>query len=85
MTTKGNRLTAALNAPHTTDRQQTVLLAIAVFWKQNGYAPSIRELQALCDISSTSVVKYHLERLRTAGLVDFVDGTPRTIRLVKAS
>lgn len=69
----------------TVNNQQAILLAISLFWRQNGYAPSIRELQALCDISSTSVVAYHLERLRTKGLVDFVDGTPRTIRLVKAS
>lgn len=81
MTTKNNRLTAALNAPHTTDRQQTILYAIALFWRQNGYAPAVRELRDMCGLSSTSVVTYHLERLRESGFITYVDGKPRTIRI----
>lgn len=67
----------------TRDRQQAILIAIRVFWRQNGYAPSVRELQAMCEVSSVSVVNYHLRRLRTAGLIDYVDNTPRTVRLVR--
>ena len=64
------------------NKQQAILLAISLFWRKNGYAPSIRELQALCDISSTSVVTYHLERLRERGLIDYADGSARTLHLV---
>ena len=69
----------------TVNNQQAILLAISLFWRQNGYAPVVRELCAMCDISSTSVVTYHLERLRERGLIDYADGKPRTVRLVKAS
>jgi len=67
----------------TANTQQRILLAITVFIRQNGYSPSLRDLQAACAISSVSIVSYHLRRLRAAGLIDYVDGTPRTIRLVR--
>lgn len=68
----------------TRDRQQAVLYAISVHWKQHGYAPTLREIQALTGMSSTSVVKWHVERLRAAGLIEYVDNTSRTIRLKSA-
>jgi predicted MarR family transcription regulator len=44
--------------------------------------PSIRELQATCEISSTSVVSYHLRRLAAAGYLTIgVRGTARSYRL----
>lgn len=47
-----------------------------------GYAPTVREIQRGCGLGSTSVVSYHLARLREAGHIDFVDGAARTIRIL---
>jgi repressor LexA len=63
------------------DKQQRLLYAIRLFWKQYEYGPSLRELCALAEISSTSVAVWHLERLQDAGLVQYEAGKPRTIRL----
>lgn len=51
------------------------------FWLQHGYGPDIREIQEGCGVSSTSVVKYRLERMRDKGDMLFEDGQARTIRL----
>lgn len=63
--------------------QQQLLLAIAFHTRTHGYAPSIRDLQYACTLSSPSVVKHHLTRLRRKGMVDWVDGQARTLHLVK--
>lgn len=65
------------------NKQQLILLAISQFHRQHGYAPTIRDLMELVDVSSTSVVTYHLDRLRDAGMIDWVDGSARTLHLVK--
>jgi repressor LexA len=67
----------------TADREQTLLDAIALFWRQHGYAPTLRELCALADISSTSLAVLYLERLAGAGFIEYEPGKARTIRLVK--
>ena len=52
------------------------------YCEQFGYAPTVREIQRGCGLCSTSVVAYHLTRLRAAGAIDFVDGAARTIRVL---
>lgn len=66
-----------------TGTQQRILVAISVYQQQKGFSPTIRDLQAACGISTTSVVTYHLERLRMRGLVDWIDGAARTIHIVR--
>lgn len=56
--------------PRLTDRQQDILDYIWQFTQENGYPPSIREIGRACDISSTSVVNYNLERLEEEGLIE---------------
>jgi len=34
-------------------------------------APSFREIMEACKLSSTSVVKYHMDKLRREGKIDF--------------
>jgi repressor LexA len=63
------------------DKQQRILLAIRLFWRANGFAPSLREICTAAEISSTSVAVWHLEQLQDAGLVQYEAGKPRTIRL----
>ena len=72
-----------MDVERTTNRQQDILLAIKLHHRQRGYAPTIRDIMQMCDISSTSVVTYHLDRLREAGMVDWLDGSARTLHLVK--
>lgn len=62
---------------------QRVLTAIAVFIRERGYAPSLRELCELAEISSTSMAALHLERLQERGLIEYTPRIARSIRLVK--
>ena len=64
---------------HSRDRQQQILTAIAVFQRRNG--PTLRELGALVGMRTPSAVRWQLDRLRAAGLVDWRDGASRTLRL----
>lgn len=63
-----------------TPRQQALLDAIWTYWREHGYAPSIRDLQDMTRTSSTSVVFYTLRRLQHFGLIRMpYDGTERAI------
>jgi repressor LexA len=48
-------------------RQQRILEFLRNFLDEKGYPPSIREIQAACDVSSTSVVDYNLRILEREG------------------
>ncbi len=50
------------------------------YWKQKGYAPSYKEIQDACGLSSVSSVFSALKTLRREGKVEFKDGIPRTVR-----
>jgi predicted MarR family transcription regulator len=43
---------------------------IVDYIKENKYPPSIREIRFDCEISSTSVVNYYLEKLEDEGLIE---------------
>ena len=62
---------------HPTTRR--VLAAIEAHLAAHGYAPTVRELCSATNISSSSVIAYHLHQLRAQGLISFKDGLPRTI------
>ena len=44
-----------------------------------GYPPTTREIGEMVHLSSTSSVNSHLQRMRDEGMIDFLDGQPRTI------
>ncbi len=48
-----------------------------------GYPPTVREIQLGCHLTSTSVVAYHLARLRAMGAIDSIPGAARTIRILE--
>jgi len=50
-------------------RQKAILAFIEEFVIENGYPPTIREIGAACDISSTSVVNYNLNKLEREGFL----------------
>jgi len=49
------------------DRQRRIISFIDRFFTDKGYPPSIRDIQAGCKISSTSVVDYNLNILENRG------------------
>jgi repressor LexA len=50
-------------------RQQAILEFIRAFTDEHGYPPTIREIGKHCNISSTSVVNYNLNKLEQEGLL----------------
>lgn len=67
------------------EKSARVLAAIGEHWAAKGYPPSFRWLCQRTGISSTSMISYHLKRLKKAGLVIWEKGESRTIRLVEVS
>ena len=63
------------------DKQKDILRFIEGYIDEYGYPPSIRDIQNNCDISSTSVVKYNLDRLQEKGLMNRDSEVSRSISL----
>ena len=65
-------------------RQAAILEFIRAFIDMRvvyGYAPTVREIQDGCQISSTSVVGHHLMQLDKAGYINRISGVSRGIEL----
>jgi DNA-binding MarR family transcriptional regulator len=67
-----------------TQPQLDLLRAIKARIDANGYSPSLRELAVDLGVCPNDV-KGKLERLRREGLVTFVDGQARTVRVVEVT
>jgi len=52
------------------DKQRRIIKFIERFLSDKGYPPTIRDIQAGCDISSTSVVDYNLNILKSRGHIE---------------
>jgi repressor LexA len=63
------------------DKQVEMLAFIENFMMQNGYPPTYEEIRTGLDISTKSLVDYHLAVLESANLLTRVPNTPRGIRL----
>ena len=50
-----------------TDRRERILAYIQSYVAERGYPPTIREIGEACNIASTSVVNYNLNKLREGG------------------
>ena len=59
------------------------LKAVKGFISKNGYSPTYREVMEDSGASSTSVVTYRLQRLRTLGYIAYEDYKSRTIRITE--
>lgn len=64
-----------------TDRQQKILDYIRRYLAENGYPPTIREIGKEVGITSTSVVNYHLIKLKTMGLLERDGQVSRGLKL----
>ena len=65
-----------------TDKQSIILDTIKWFISTNGFSPSIRELCALCNLSSSATMWVHLQNLKAKGYIDFDERKMRTIRVL---
>lgn len=65
----------------TTKKQEEILQFITAFYREHGYAPSVREICASVGLRSTGSVHYHLTALREAGKIDMEPVKGRTIML----
>ena len=65
-------------------RQQNMLRFMHGYTQEHGFPPSIREIGEECDIGSTSVVNYNLNKLVDAGYIVRSGKVSRGLRIVAA-
>ena len=63
------------------DKQRRITDFINRFLDDNGYPPTVRDIQAGCGLSSTSVVDYNLDVLESRGVIERHAEVSRGIRL----
>ena len=66
-------------------RHKDILSCIRQWQEEKGYPPSIREIGAETQISSTSVVNYYLNQLEEMGYIERQANVSRGINLIKDS
>lgn len=66
-----------------TKKQEKLYLAIKNFIEKNGYAPTIREINEIINIKSTSTTFNKLLQLQKKGYITYINGKARTIKLLK--
>ena len=64
--------------------RENVLNFIITYFKEHGYAPTVREIGAGVGLASTSSVHAHIKTLKRLGYLetDVKDGSPRALRVV---
>ena len=70
---------------HLSKRQRNILEFLSQYIEEHGYPPSIREIGAATDTSSTSVVTYNLERLEERGYISRDREVSRGLKLNSAA
>lgn len=63
-------------------RRQRILGFLQEFYLENGIPPTVRDIQKSCDISSTSVVDYNLDKLEQAGYINRRPDVARGIKIL---
>ncbi len=66
-------------------RHEKILICIQEWQEEKGYPPSIREIGAQTQISSTSLVNYYLNQLEEMGYIERESNVSRGINLLKDS
>ncbi|MBC8477079.1 MAG: repressor LexA [Dehalococcoidia bacterium] len=67
--------------PKQIDTRARILNFIREFIRENGYPPTVREIQSAFGLASPRAVQYHLEALEGEGLIERVSHTVRGIHL----
>lgn len=68
-----------------TKRQREALEAVINYVEVKNYPPSYRELGKLIGLSSSSTVCGLLNKLKDKGFVSWIEGQPRTLRIIKTA
>ncbi len=68
--------------PRVSDTRSRILDFIGSFLDERGYAPTVRDIARGCNISTPSVVQYHLNMLEEQGLIRRDPEVFRSIQLV---
>ncbi len=71
-----------MKKPGTNKTRQNVLRYIRDFFDDRGYAPTVRDIQKGCSISSTAVVQHHLNILEREGHIHRDPEVFRSIQLL---
>lgn len=69
--------------PTLAPRPKTILTYIDAFTADHGFPPTVREIRDGLGLSSTSVVKYHLDALETHGWITRQSRASRGIRILR--
>ncbi len=72
-----------LHDEHVALRRGMLVKAIKYYQQQFGYSPTVRELQQVVEVQSTSTVLEDLRWLRSRGMVTWTPKTARTLRVLK--
>ena len=59
--------------------RKTILAAIRKYIRKHGFPPSIRDIQDITNINSTSQIQRHLNKLADEG---YIERTPETARSI---
>jgi SOS-response transcriptional repressor LexA len=71
------------NQPKFTDKQKAVLEFIKNFVTKNGYPPSVRQIGIGVQLKSSATIQRYLVALRDHGLISWVPGGPRTLKVIE--
>lgn len=63
--------------------KKNILAFIKKYIKENEYPPTFEEIGEAVGLLSRSTVHAHLHSLKKKGYISFIDGSPRTIRVLK--
>lgn len=74
-------MTATAKAP--TGRQREILEWVRAYCDSHGYSPTNRELCRAFEIRSPNGAQCHLNALRKKGLITWIEGAPRTLRVTE--
>jgi repressor LexA len=72
---------SATNLHNLTPRQADAFNCIVKYIDQNGYSPTVRDIQVMLGLKSPNPAYQLLSQLRRKGAIEWEPGTTRTIRI----
>lgn len=66
-----------------TPRQREILAWVDAYIASHGFSPTCRELAASFGFKGPNGAACHLRPLRRKGVITWIDGKPRTLRVIK--
>lgn len=66
-----------------TPRQREILAWVDAYIASHGFSPTCRELATAFGFKGPNGAACHLRPLRRKGVITWIDGKPRTLRVIK--